>query len=50
MKNVSRFEDGELHIMVENGETALAAISMDGIQIGKARRSGITGFISFCEV
>ncbi|WKY03664.1 hypothetical protein Q1695_004987 [Nippostrongylus brasiliensis] len=31
--NLSKFEDGELHIVLENGETALAALSMDGVQI-----------------
>ncbi|KHJ91352.1 hypothetical protein OESDEN_08786 [Oesophagostomum dentatum] len=31
---LSKFEDGELHIVLENGEAALAALSMDGIHLG----------------
>ncbi|KAK5972381.1 hypothetical protein GCK32_001425 [Trichostrongylus colubriformis] len=31
--HLSKFEDDELHIVLENGETALAALSMDGINI-----------------
>ncbi|CAJ0604121.1 unnamed protein product [Cylicocyclus nassatus] len=30
---LSKFEDGELHIVLENGEAALAALSMDGIKL-----------------
>lgn len=30
---LSKFEDGELHIVLENGEAALAALSMDGVRI-----------------
>ncbi|KHJ84192.1 hypothetical protein OESDEN_16098, partial [Oesophagostomum dentatum] len=30
---LSKFEDGELHIVLENGEAALAALSMDGIHL-----------------
>ncbi|KAK6044201.1 hypothetical protein COOONC_18291 [Cooperia oncophora] len=30
---LSKFEDDELHILLENGEVALAALSMDGINL-----------------